>query len=104
MKKTNRKMRKLVNTPALATAGVACQATDTAKASDRFTDCLQRNGVEAEDVEVVMSDGVVESLTLVVVDEGEARYEPTVRLVCTLELEAEQLLSGQVLRTPRRSA
>lgn len=62
------------------------RAPDSERATEVFADCLERNHVEVEDVEVVLNeDGSVGSISATVLSEGEVPYEPTVRLACTEE-------------------
>ncbi|HXV71421.1 MAG TPA: hypothetical protein VEB69_08470 [Acidimicrobiia bacterium] len=76
---------------ALSLSLFACSPPDSGRATEIFADCLQRNGVEAEDVEVVLnSDGSVGSISARIVSEGGVAYEPTVRLACTEEVELSQ--------------
>lgn len=71
---------------------VSCGSNpDNAKASETFADCLHRNGIEAQGVEVTVgSDGTVESISLTIISEGEVAYEPALRLSCTEEVELNQ--------------
>jgi hypothetical protein len=53
-----------------------------------FADCLQRNGVAVQDLEVTLeADGSVGNISATIVSEGDVPYEPTVRLACTQEVE-----------------
>lgn len=64
---------------------------DDAEATRVFTECLSRNGIEAERVEVTMgSEGHVEEISLAITSEGSVAYDPTVRLICTEEVEASR--------------
>lgn len=66
-------------------------APDDAEATRIFSDCLTRNGIDAESVEVTMgTEGYVEGISLVINGEGSVAYEPTVRLLCTHEVEADR--------------
>jgi hypothetical protein len=67
----------------------ACElAPDAERATTRFVECLERNGVVAEDVSVTLAgDGTIEGISAVIVEEGDVPYEPTVRLACTEEVE-----------------
>ena len=67
----------------------ACEpAPDAERATTIYLECLERNGVVAEDVSVTLtSDGRVEGIEAVIVDEADVPYEPTVRLACTQEVE-----------------
>lgn len=76
-----------VGIAAVALGLAGCQGLDSDAASVRFADCLERNGVQAEDVVVTMRAGSVEGVSLVIVSEGDVAYEPTVRLLCTEEVE-----------------
>ena len=67
----------------------ACElAPDAASATTTFLECLERNGIVAEDVSVTLADdGSVEGIEAVIVDEGDVAYEPAVRLACIEEVE-----------------
>lgn len=65
----------------------ACQDVDSDTATAIFRDCLERNGVVAEEVTVTMNADSIESISLQVVSEGEVPYEPNVRLACSEEIE-----------------
>ncbi|MGB7861356.1 MAG: hypothetical protein WBM90_12730 [Acidimicrobiia bacterium] len=71
---------------------VSCSTTpDNEKASETFADCLDRNGVIAEGVEVTVgSNGKVEGISLRILSEGDIGYEPALRLSCTEEVELNQ--------------
>jgi hypothetical protein len=74
----------------LAVGLVACEGgLDSDEASAIFADCLERNGIEAQNVEVTISDGTVEDISLGILSEGEIPYEPVVRLQCTDEVEGQ---------------
>lgn len=76
---------------ALSLSLFACSPPDSGRAAEIFADCLQRNGVEAENVEVILnSDGTVGSISARIVSEGGVAYEPTIRLACTEEVELNQ--------------
>ena len=69
----------------LAACGLA---PDAASATTTFVECLERNGITAEDVSVTLADdGSVEGIEAVIVDEGDVAYEPAVRLACIEEVE-----------------
>ncbi len=66
-------------------------APDDDEATSTFADCLERNGVEAESVEVTLnSDGSVASISANILSEGDVAYEPIIRLACTEEVELSQ--------------
>lgn len=69
----------------------ACQSAPSPdEATAMFADCLQRNGITAEDVSVTMgSDGLVEGVVAVIISEGDVAYEPTLREACTEEVEQQ---------------
>ena len=69
----------------------ACQSAPSSdEATATFADCLQRNGITAEDVAVTMgSDGVIEGIAAVIISEGDVAYEPTLREACTEEVEQQ---------------
>lgn len=61
---------------------------DSGRATEVFADCLERNDVEVQDLEVILdADGSVASISATIVSEGEVPYEPTVRMACTEEVE-----------------
>ena len=61
---------------------------DPQRATEIFADCLERNGVEVQDLEVTLNaDGSVGSISATIVSESDVPYEPTVRLSCTEEVE-----------------
>jgi len=61
---------------------------DSRRATDIFADCLQRNGVEVQDLEVTLNaDSSVGSISATIVSEDDVPYEPTVRMACTEEVE-----------------
>ena len=66
---------------------VGCQGLDFDEASVIFAECLERNGVVAEDVVVTMDRGSVGEISLVILSEGDVAYEPALRLACIEELE-----------------
>lgn len=83
-------MKSLRSVAACAIIGIAvlgCQGQDSDTATSAFVECLERNGVVAEDVEVTMSGGSIEGISLLIVSEGDVPYEPTVRLACSEEVE-----------------
>lgn len=58
------------------------------RATEMFGDCLQRNGVEAQDVEVTLNpDGSVEGISATILSESDVPYEPAIRLACTEEVD-----------------
>lgn len=69
----------------------ACQSAPSSdEATAVFADCLQRNGITAENVEVTMgSDGVIEGISAVIISEGDVAFEPTLREACTEEVEQQ---------------
>lgn len=69
----------------------SCSKTpDSQRATEIFADCLQRNGVEAQNLQVTVdADGSVGGISLTIVSEGDVPYEPTVRLACTQEVESD---------------
>jgi hypothetical protein len=79
-----------------AAAGIlllgACEGTSPGEqATMRFAECLERNGIVAEELDVKLAaDGSIEGISAVIVDEGDAPYEPTVRLACTEEVDGAQ--------------
>lgn len=68
----------------------ACDGTPAAERAGRtFAECLERNGIVAEEVEVALgADGSIEGISAVILDEGDVPYEPTVRMACTEEVES----------------
>lgn len=84
-----KKIAVLLSVLALASACSGSPSPDSAGATARFVECLERNGVGAEDVEVELDeDGTVRTIALGILSEGEVAYEPTIRLACTTEAEA----------------
>jgi hypothetical protein len=72
----------------LLSALTACARSDSDEATATFIACLERNGVEAQDVRVTVDRaGKVEGIEAVIVSEGEVPYEPVVRMACTQEVE-----------------
>jgi len=70
---------------------VSCGRPDNGRALEVFADCLRRNGVEAEDVELTLnSDGSVAEVSVTIISEGGVAYEPAVRLACIEEVELNQ--------------
>jgi len=73
----------------LAFGTMACGAdriTDE-RATGIFRSCLERDGVEVEDLRVTVdADGTVRGITASIV--GGADYVPAIRLACTAEVEA----------------
>lgn len=64
-------------------------ALDAAEATAKFGECLDRNEVVYEGLEVELdADGSLASLAVQILSEGEVAYEPAVRLACTEEVEA----------------
>ena len=64
------------------------EVPDSQRATEIFADCLQRNGVEVQDLEVTLNaDRSVGSISATVVSEGDVPYEPTIRIACTEEVE-----------------
>lgn len=62
---------------------------DAAEATATFGECLDRNEVVYEDLEVELdADGKVETLAVAILSEGDVAYEPAIRLACTEEVEA----------------
>lgn len=69
----------------------ACSKPDSARATEIYADCLERNGIEAEGVEVKLnSDGTVASISERWLTEVDTDFAVTVRLGCTAEVEASQ--------------
>lgn len=63
---------------------------DSQRATEIFADCLQRNGVEVQDLDVTLNaDSSVGSISATIVSEGDVPYEPTIRLACTEEVELD---------------
>jgi hypothetical protein len=63
---------------------------DSGRATEIFAECLERNGVEVQDLEVSLNaDGSVGSISATILSEGEEPYEPTVRMACTEEVELD---------------
>ena len=84
-------MSRLKNFAVIVAVGVSlagCQGFDSDEASKIFADCLERNGIEAEDVVVTMDGDTVDEVSLVILSEGDVAYEPTLREACTEEVEA----------------
>ncbi|HSJ27211.1 MAG TPA: hypothetical protein VLB67_03310 [Acidimicrobiia bacterium] len=72
---------------AAALALTGCQNAPRDVSAD-FDDCLTRHGVVTQDVEATLgSDGTIETLSVVIVSEGDVAYEPALRLACTAEVE-----------------
>lgn len=64
------------------------EVPDSEKATGIFADCLQRNGVEVENLELTLNeDGTVAAVSARIVGEEEVPYEPTVRLACIEEVD-----------------
>ena len=62
---------------------------DAAEVTARFGECLDRNEVVYEGLELELdADGKIETLAVKILSEREAGYEPAVRLACTEEVEA----------------
>lgn len=76
----------------LAIFVVSCQAGPSSEdATATFADCLERNGIVAEDVQVTVGDdGAIEGIEARILEEGAAAYEPAIRLACTAEVEADR--------------
>ena len=67
---------------------VGCQSgLDSNEATRIFAECLERNGIEAQDVEVTITDGRVEGVSAAILSESDAAYEPVVRMLCIDEVE-----------------
>lgn len=81
--------RRLIAAAAAVLILAACElAPDSAGATTSFVECLERNGIVAEEVSVTLAnDGSVEGIEAVIVEEGDVPYDPTVRLACTEEVE-----------------
>lgn len=61
---------------------------DSGRATEIFADCLERNGVEVQELEVTLkADGSVGNISATIVSEGDVPYEPTIRMACTEEVE-----------------
>jgi hypothetical protein len=83
------KLTAFLSVLALASACSGAPSPDPARATATFAECLERNGVVAEDVNVELNDdGTVRTIALGILSEGDVAYEPTVRLACTEEVEA----------------
>lgn len=82
------RLKNLAAIAALAAFIVGCQVLDTDEASKIFADCLERNGIEAEDVVVTMDGDTVGEISVVILSEGAVAYEPALREACTEEVEA----------------
>lgn len=69
----------------------ACSEPDPARATKIYVDCLERNGIEAEGVEVTLNaDGSVASISERWLTEVDTAFAVTVRAGCTAEVEADQ--------------
>lgn len=81
--------RRLVAGAAAILILAACElAPDAASATTTFVECLERNGVVAEDVRVTLADdGSVEGIEARILEEADVAYEPAVRLACIEEVE-----------------
>jgi hypothetical protein len=66
---------------------VSCRSLDSDEASAIFASCLERSGVQAEDVVVTMDGNSISEISLLILSEGDVPYEPAVRLSCTDEVE-----------------
>ncbi|HEY5652437.1 MAG TPA: hypothetical protein VIW46_13405 [Acidimicrobiia bacterium] len=66
---------------------VGCRGLDSDEASKIFADCLERNGVEAEDVVVTMDGDTVGEISVAILSERDVAYEPALREACTEEVE-----------------
>lgn len=75
---------------AVALVTAACEPSpDAERATTTFVECLERNGVIADDVSVTLTrDGRIEGIEATIIEEADVPYEPTVRLACTQEVEA----------------
>lgn len=63
-------------------------AFDAAEATAKFGECLERNEVVYEDLDVELgTDGTLETLGVKILSEGDVAYEPVIRLACTAEVE-----------------
>lgn len=82
------RLKNLAAIAALAASIVGCQGLDSDEASRIFADCLERNGIEAEDVVVTMDGDMVGEISVVILSEGDVAYEPALREACTEEVEA----------------
>lgn len=61
---------------------------DSGRATEIFADCLERNDVEVQDLEVTLNaDGSVGSISATIMNEGAVPYEPAVRMACTEDVE-----------------
>lgn len=82
---TRRPGRALLLAAALILAGCQSAPQDVSVA---FEDCLTRHGVVTQDVQATLgSHGTIESLSVVIVKEGDVAYEPELRLACSAEVE-----------------
>ena len=70
----------------------ACSSTpDSEEATEIFAECLQRNGVVVDALEVTLDvDGSVSDISVTILSEDDVAYEPVVRLACTEEVERSQ--------------
>ena len=85
LRKTRRAARALLLTAALVLAGCQHAPQDVSAA---FEECLTRHGVMTQDVQATLGpDATIESLSVVIVSEGDVAYEPVARLACTTEVE-----------------
>ena len=67
------------------------EVPDSQRATEIFADCLERNSVEVQDVEVTLNeDGSVGTISATIVSEGDVAYEPTIRMACTEEVELDR--------------
>lgn len=68
--------------------GSCSESPDSETATETFAACLERNGIDVEDLEVSLNaDGSVATIAATILSEGDVPYEPTVRLACTEEVE-----------------
>lgn len=68
--------------------GSCSETPDSGTATETFAACLERNGVDVEDLEVSLNaDGSIAGIAATILSEGDVPYEPTVRLACTEEVE-----------------
>lgn len=80
--------RLILTAAALIITSACSNNLDADEATAIFSDCLARNGIEAGNVDITLdSSGTIDSLSVVVLGEGDVAYEPTIRLACTEEVE-----------------
>ena len=80
-------MKSLAALAIVVVSVVGCRGLDSDEASKIFADCLERSGVEAEDVVVTMDGDTVGEISVMILSEGDVAYEPALREACTEEVE-----------------